>query len=141
MENHDVTSIRVIPDGNTGCFVEHLPSGARLEVRTAPEYGGPGGAFSATDLLAAALGSCIATSLAPVASRHGIAPESLSLLVVKELRNAPKRVGRIAIIVRLPRAVEPLLLRKLERAAASCPVHRSLSGEVTVEVRFEAGAG
>jgi len=130
-----------MPHGTAGCHVEHLPSGACLEVRTPSEYGGPGGAFSATDLLAAALASCIATSLAPVASRHGIPPGSLTLLVEKKLSAAPKRVARLTVIVRIPRAVESILLRKLERAAASCPVHRSLADDVAVEVQFEAGDG
>jgi uncharacterized OsmC-like protein len=134
-----VPIIRVTLEGEAGCRVEHLPSGTRLDVRTPPEYGGPGGAFSATDLLAAALASCIATSLAPVASRHGIRPEWLSLLVEKELSNAPKRVARMTVIVRIPRAIDPILLRKLERAAASCAVHRSLADDVAVEVRFEGG--
>ena len=40
---------------------------------------------------------------------------------------------------RLPREVEPLLRRNLERAAASCPVHRSLADHVEIEVRFAAG--
>lgn len=133
----DVPTIRVILEGGAGCHVEHLPSGTCLDVRTPPEYGGPGGAFSATDLLAAALASCIGTSLAPVASRHGIPPGSLSLLVEKELSDAPKRVARLTVIVRIPRAVDPILLRKLERAAAICPVHRSLAADIAVEVRFE----
>lgn len=130
-------TIRVILESEAGCRVEHVPSKAALEVRTPPEFGGPGGGFSSTDLVAAALGACIGTSLAPVAARHGISPGALALRVEKTLSSAPKRIARLTVIVRHPGEVGPLLLRKLERAAAACPVHRSLAADVAVEVRFE----
>jgi hypothetical protein len=51
------------------------------------------------------------------------------------------RVVRLNVIVRIPRAVEPILQRKFEWVAVGCPAHRTLADDVAVEVRFEAGDG
>jgi putative redox protein len=114
----------------------HARSGATMNSAMAPEYGGPGGAFSSTDLLAAALGSCIATSLGSVAERHGIPLDSLQLVVRKELGHQPRRVTRLAVDVLCDRPLNSDLIARLERAAESCTVSRSLHPDLDVPIRF-----
>jgi putative redox protein len=118
------------------CRVVHEPSGATLATDLPPEYGGRGTSFSATDLLAAALGVCIATNVDTVADRHGIALDAIETRVEKQLDTSPKRVSRLEVTVAIGVEVPPDVLVRLERAAKHCAVHRSLHPEVEVDVRF-----
>ena len=108
----------------------------------APEYGGPGGAFSSTDLLAAALGSCIATNIGPVAERHGIPLDTFEIHVEKTLGQQPKWVTRLAVEVRCGTPLSPDMLARLQRAAESCTVSRSLRPDMDHKIVFvQLGAG
>jgi putative redox protein len=99
---------------------------------SAPEFGGGGRSFSATDLLAAALGACMATSIDRVAERHGIPLDALMVSVEKTLANAPKRVARLAVTITVAAPIDPALGDRLRHAAESCPVHRSLHPDVEI---------
>lgn len=118
------------------CEVVHS-SGARLTTDLPPEYGGAGESFSATDLLAAALGVCIATNIDLVAERHGIPVDALSLTVDKTLSVEPKRLEALSVIVRSSAPIPGDILLRLERAASHCIVHRSLHPDVAVTISFE----
>lgn len=122
--------------GEGRCAITHADQGARIESSKTPEFGGVGGAFSSTDLLAAALGSCIATNLEPVAERHDLPLDQISLTVDKALSVSPKRIKSLAVEVRIGTSVSPSVLTRLERAASHCLVHQSLSTEVDVTIRF-----
>lgn len=97
-------------------------------------FGGSGASFSSTDLLAAALGSCIATDLEPLARRHRIALADIGIEVEKSLSSRPKQVESLHVHVRLPRGVAEDVLLRFERAAARCLVHRSLDPHIRVSV-------
>lgn len=86
--------------------------------------------------MAAALGTCIATSVEAVAVRHGIGAGQIEVTVEKTLGERPRRLARLAVGVRLPVAPDARLRTKLRRAIDLCPVHRSLSPEVEVAVRI-----
>lgn len=90
---------------------------------------GSGDAFSATELLLASLGSCIAASIAPLLERHG---EARNLAIDLQLAGA-SLPGLIKVDVRVPQADEALALR-CRRAAEKCPVLRSLAAPVEIEV-------
>ena len=102
------------------------------------EYGGEGRSFSATDLLAAALGACIATNIDGVAVRHGIPLEGLEVRVEKSLSREPKRVDRLVVSIDLGMPVSSEVRQRIERAAEHCPVHRSLHPDVIVMVGVHA---
>jgi putative redox protein len=127
-----MTTIEVVLLGDRTCGITHRESGAEIRTCVAPEYGGTGNAFSSTDLLAAALGSCIATNLEPVALRHSVALERIRLRVHKRLAHAPKRVESFTVEIRVDAPVAAAVLERLRRAAEHCLVHRSLSPAVAV---------
>lgn len=118
------------------CEVVHS-SGAKIITDLPPEFGGAGESFSATDLLAAALGVCIATNIDTVADRHGIPLEALSLTVEKTLSQEPKRLDALSVVVRSAVAIPEEVLLRLKRAASHCIVHCSLHPDVDVSVTFE----
>lgn len=130
-------SVRLLGAG--ACEVRHAPSGARLRTSRPLAFGGSGDAFSSTDLLAAALGTCIATDLEGLADRHGISREDLVIEVDKALSVRPKRLEGLRVRIRLPDGADDRARLVLARAAEACLVRRSLAPDVRVTV--EAGAG
>lgn len=133
-------SIDVALLGGGECRIVHRDSGAEILSSTAPEYGGSGGAFSSTDLLAAALGSCIATNLEPFALRYGIPLAAVRISVEKTLARSPKRIESLAVEVQVAAGVTASILHRLERAADLCLVHRSLSADVSVTIEVASAA-
>lgn len=126
--------IRLLGDGE--CAIRHLDSDAEIRSSKSPELGGRGGAFSSTDLLAAALGSCIATNIEPVALRHGLSLDAFEVSVDKRLRESPKAIESLQVGIRITSPVRDDILERLKRAAGYCLVHRSLSESVEVAIRF-----
>jgi putative redox protein len=131
-------AIEVTLEGIGRCRIEHSDSGHVIHTATAIEYGGVGGRFSSTDLVAAALGSCIATNIDRVLQRAGVALDSVRIRVTKSLSNNPKRLARLAVTIVMQQAVDSSLETKLRRAAESCVVHRSLHDDVEVSLDVRA---
>ncbi|MDP9122508.1 MAG: OsmC family protein [Acidobacteriota bacterium] len=116
--------------------ITHGPSGAVLHTAAPADNQGDGSSFSPTDLLAAALASCMVTTLAIVAQRSGIGLSGVTFSVHKHMHPEPRRLGRLPVTLHLPARLTPEERQKLERAALACPVHRSLLPEVEREVTF-----
>jgi putative redox protein len=118
------------------CSIKHQESGSVITSDTPPEYGGQGRSFSATDLLASALGVCVATNLDSIAIRHGLPLDSFSIAVQKTLSQSPKRIATLDVTITFSVCLEPEVLLRLQRAAEDCAVKRSLHPEVQVTLRF-----
>ncbi|MGH7502197.1 MAG: OsmC family protein [Longimicrobiales bacterium] len=129
--------IRIRLLGGGDCDVEHAETGTHVRTSKSAAFGGTASSFSSTDLLAAALGSCIATDLEPVAERNGVIPAAIRIDVEKTLSMSPKRIESIDVRVTLPTHTPDLVVTKLERAAEHCLVHRGLNPEVDVRIRFQ----
>ncbi|MEP7009792.1 MAG: OsmC family protein [Acidobacteriota bacterium] len=114
----------------------HGPSGAVLRTAAPVDNKGDGSSFSPTDLVAAALGSCMVTTMAIVAERDGIAAEEFTFRIEKHMANDPRRIGAIPVEIRMPAGLNTDQRTKLERAAHHCPVHRTLLPEVDKTVTF-----
>jgi putative redox protein len=114
----------------------HGPSGTALKTAAPVDNQGDGSSFSPTDLVAAALASCMVTTLAIVAERDGIDLSGVSFRVEKHMAGEPRRIARLPVEIHLPADLPPAERLKLERAANTCPVHRSLQPEIEQDVRF-----
>ena len=125
--------------GGMECEAVHGPSGDRLKTDAPVDNGGRGTAFSPTDLVAAALATCIVTIMDKVAVRHGWDLRGTCLHVVKEMiTGAARQIGALRVTVRLPktRAWSADDLDRLRNAAETCPVKRSLNAQVQVPLEF-----
>ncbi len=122
--------------GHLNTEMTHGPSGVLLRTAAPLDNQGDGSSFSPTDLVAAALASCMVTTLAIVAERDGIDLSGVTFRVEKEMASEPRRIARLPVEIHLPAALAPAERTKLERAAHTCPVHRSLAPEVEKDVRF-----
>ena len=114
----------------------HGPSGVVLRTAAPVDNQGDGSSFSPTDLVAAALASCMVTTLAIVAERDGVDLSGVSFRVEKHMAGEPRRIARLPVEIHLPAGLPPAERTKLERAAQTCPVHRSLGADVEHDVRF-----
>lgn len=86
--------------------------------------------FSATELLAAALGSCITASLAPLLSRHGASREQLRVT----LRPQSQALEHgLIVVIALP-SMDDALRQRCSRAVAACPVYKALN--IPVELHW-----
>jgi putative redox protein len=101
---------------------------------------GMGRYFSPTDLLAAALGSCILTIMGIMAKKLSIDLTGTQAIVKKTMQNAPKRrISKLSIEIRCPKKFDEPTTQKLTQAAENCPVHHSLHPDVEQEITFTWG--
>ena len=114
----------------------HEPSGRVIPTAAPVDNAGDGSSFSPTDLVAAALGSCMITTMAIVAAREGIPFTGASFALEKHMRSGPRRIDRIPVTVRMPPGLSTAQRRRLEEIALGCPVFETLRPEIEKEVSF-----
>jgi uncharacterized OsmC-like protein len=68
------------------CQIRHELAGAEIITDLPPEYGGGGRSFSSTDLVSAALGSCILTTRDGIFEREGYDPKKIRISITKAIR-------------------------------------------------------
>ena len=114
----------------------HLKSGKTIITDAPIDNQGKGEAFSPTDLVATALGSCMITIMGIVAEREGIILNGTTAEVEKVMATSPRRIGEIIIKIKCIQKLNRDERDKLERAAKTCPVSRSLSENLKETVEF-----
>jgi uncharacterized OsmC-like protein len=98
---------------------------------------GRGEAFSPTDLVATGFATCIATTMAIVARKHGVEIGGIRFEVTKEMSaDAPRRISRLTARMWMPAAAKGVPQGVLEKAANTCPVHQSLAPSVEKVIEF-----
>jgi putative redox protein len=125
--------------GQLHCAATHGPSKQTIATDAPVDNGGMGEAFSPTDLVAAALGSCIVTIMGIAAQGMGIDIAGTRVHVAKEMVADPvRRIGAIAVTITLPEglALSEDNKKRLEQAGAACPVKQSLHPDVRVNLSF-----
>ncbi|GAB3340149.1 OsmC family protein [Larkinella ripae] len=118
----------------------HLQSGTRIITDAPTDNSGKGEAFSPTDLVATALGSCIITTMGIVARRDGIELPGSDLTITKVMSNeGPRRIVRIEIDIVMDPSDEftEEFRAKMERTAHTCPVAISLHPDLEQVIRFD----
>ena len=114
----------------------HLRSGKRIITDAPIDNQGKGEAFSPTDLVATALGSCMMTIMGIVAEREGIILDGTIAEVQKVMDTNPRRIGEVKIKIKFIQKLNRSQRGKLERAAKTCPVSGSLSENLKETVEF-----
>ena len=122
--------------GNLKVEVTHGPSGTQLITVPPVDNQGDGSSFSPTDLVAAALGTCMLSLISIVGTRDGLDLTGLAFRAEKHMASNPRRIGAIPVTIQMPKGLTPDQRRKLENAALTCPVHKSLHPEMEKVVTF-----
>jgi putative redox protein len=132
-----MVEIKLAYEGNLHCSAVHTPSGNTLVTDAPVDNNGLGQAFSPTDLLATALGSCMATVIGIVARRKEIAVEGMKVTVRKFMSDdQPRRVKRLELDMEMPLSASHPDRKLLESAARGCPVHHSIHPDIEVEMNW-----
>lgn len=132
-----MVEIKLSYEGSLHCSALHVPSGNTLVTDAPLDNSGLGQAFSPTDLLATALGSCMATVIGILAQRKGIAVEGTAVTVRKFMaEDQPRRVKRLELDLSLPLPASHPDRPLFETAARGCPVHHSLHPDIEVVMKW-----
>ncbi len=131
--------IEVVYEGGLRCAATHGPSRQSLTTDAPVDNGGKGSAFSPTDLVATALGTCMATVMGLVAQRNQLNLDGLRIQVIKEMVADPvRRIGSLKTRLILPQgsSLSNADRARLEAAAKACPVKQSLHPDIKLPVEF-----
>lgn len=90
-------TIRTIYLGELRTRAKHLQSGNELITDAPTDNHGKGEAFSPTDLLATALGSCMLTVIGLAARTHGFNIDGAKVNITKIMASNPRRVEEVVI--------------------------------------------
>lgn len=124
--------------GEKACEVLHVSSGSYIDTDAPKDNGGKGEAFSPTDLMGVALGTCILTTMDILAEKAGkrIPLEGAKAEVVKEMTGAPRMIASLNLKITLSDEIAAEDRKFLEEIALTCPVARSLHPDVKVITQF-----
>lgn len=133
-----MATIKTVYTGNLRTEATHLASGTSIITDAPVDNNGKGEAFSPTDLVCAALGSCMMTIMGIVAEREQIDLRGTQMEITKSMASAPRKISRIEVNFTV---VSPISLsdgqkEKLQRAALTCPVALSLHPDIEQAITF-----
>jgi putative redox protein len=135
-----MVAIQLEYQGDLHCKAVHGPSQTELSTDAPTDNQGRGESFSPTDLLATALGSCMLTVMGIMARTLSLDIAGATATVEKEMTTSPpRRVASLTVKIHVPHALSPENRLKLERAAHTCPVHKSLHPDIQTPIEFTWG--
>ena len=133
-----MVAIQLEYQGDLHCKAMHGPSKTELFTDAPLDNQGRGASFSPTDLVATALGTCMLTVMGIMARTLDIDITGTTAVVEKEMTTAqPRMIASLTVLIRVPHSVSPENKLKLERAAHTCPVHKSLHPDVHAPISFK----
>jgi putative redox protein len=136
-----MVSISIEYQGDLHCSAKHGPSGTVMSTDAPVDNQGKGESFSPTDLVATALGTCILTTMGIVAARAGIEMTGSTASVEKSMTTSPpRRIAELRVQIHVPHVLSDDDKKRLEHAAHSCPVHKSMHPDVVMPINFTWGA-
>jgi len=130
-------TIKSIYKGNLRTEMTHLQSGSKVVTDAPLDNNGKGEAFSPTDLVAAALGSCMVTIMGIVAEREQVSLEGLSWEITKIMNPQPRKISEIVVEFHWDNPLQDkAMIQKLKNAARTCPVALSLDPALKQTIIF-----
>ena len=115
----------------------HTLSDTTIATDAPRDNNGLGEAFSPTDLVATALGSCMLTLMGIKAKQMNIAIDGTTVEINKIMNTDPRRIGEIQVTLHFPTNGYTDKDKKiLENSAMTCPVFLSLHPDVKKTVNF-----
>jgi len=135
-----MVSISFEYQGDLHCQAVHGPSTTALSTDAPKDNHGRGESFSPTDLVATALGTCMLTTMGILARTLNVDLAGATATVEKEMVSSPFRmIQQLTVRIHVPHAVGPDNQTKLERAALTCPVAKTLNPDVQIPTEFTWG--
>jgi len=122
---------KVVYEGNLRTRLTHLHSGTEIITDAPLDNQGLAQAFSPTDLVATALGSCMMTIMGIKARNMNLDLTGTEIEITKVMASEPRRISEVHATLKFPpnnfsdkdKAI-------LENAARTCPVAKSLHPDI-----------
>ena len=114
----------------------HLQSGTEILSDAPTDNHGKGEAFSPTDLLANALGSCMVSIMAIKSKDMNLDLVGSTVEVTKIMQAEPRKIAKIEIVMNMSVSVDEKAKTILERTAMNCPVLLSLNPDIEKAIIF-----
>lgn len=132
-----MVNISIKYTGNLHCEAIHGPSQTKIATDAPTDNKGRGEAFSPTDLVATALGTCMATTMGIKGEGLDVDLRGMTVLVQKEMsQDAPRRIVGLPSEIHIPLPANSPHREVLEQTALNCPVHKSLPPEIKRATKF-----
>ena len=124
--------------GNLRTRMTHIYSGTEVLTDAPLDNQGLAQAFSPTDIVATALGSCMLTIMGIKARDMNLDLVGTEVVVTKLMANDPRRISEIQLTLKFPKNNFTEKDKTiLENAARHCPVAKSLHPEIIQTITFE----
>jgi len=128
------SSITYVGDLRTVCI--HLQSGTQILTDAPTDNHGKGEAFSPTDLVATALGSCMVSIMGIKSKDLNVDLKDSTVSITKIMQAEPRKIAKIEVILNMSIETSEKNKTILERAAMTCPVLLSLHPDIEKDVVF-----
>ena len=128
------SNITYVGDLRTVCI--HLQSGTQILTDAPTDNHGKGEAFSPTDLVATALGSCMVSIMGIKSKDLNVDLKDSTVSITKIMQSEPRKIAKIEVILNMSIETSEKNKTILERAAITCPVLLSLHPDIEKDVIF-----
>ncbi len=128
------SNITYVGDLRTVCI--HLQSGTQILTDAPTDNHGKGEAFSPTDLVATALGSCMVSIMGIKSKDLDVDLKDSTVSITKVMQSEPRKIAKIEVILNMSIETSEKNKTILERAAMTCPVLLSLHPDIEKDVVF-----
>lgn len=123
--------------GGLSTVATHVKSGNSITTDAPTDNNGKGEAFSPTDLVAAALGSCMMTVMAIAGEKKGFDMSGMHLETNKVMAANPRRISRLEVKFYWDDCTLNVEERDwIKEIGLTCPVAQSLSKELIQDITF-----
>jgi putative redox protein len=132
-----MTKINVSYLGSLRTKSTHVQSGNEIITDAPLDNNGKGEAFSPTDLLATAYVNCMITIIGIYCEQRDITFNNCTAEVEKHMTDSPRRIGQLDINLYFEgNNWDDKLKKKIESAAVNCPVAKSISSDIKININF-----
>ena len=127
--NHHMVEVSIKYTGDLHCDAVHGPSQATLKTDAPTDNRGKGEAFSPTDLVATALGTCMSTIMGMKADELGVDLRGMTVSVQKEMsKDAPRRIVGLPSEIHIPLPEKFTASRSARTSRAQLPGAQKFAG-------------
>lgn len=128
---------RTVYQGDLRTEIRHIRSGSIIVTDAPVDNKGRGEKFSPTDMVAAALGSCIFTIMGIAAGEHGFSIDGSTCVITKIMTENPRRIGEVMIDFDFSGGDYTEKQKKiLDHCVKTCPVALTLNDSVNQNVKL-----
>jgi uncharacterized OsmC-like protein len=132
-----MTTATIKYQGNLRTEAVHLKSNNIIITDAPTDNNGKGEAFSPTDLVATALGSCMLTIIGIKANENNINVEGMGMNITKIMSSKPRRISEVIIEFDFDgKSFSEKEQTVIKSSAKSCPVALSLDKEIKQTLVF-----